>query len=222
MKHTDNTTEKPKKKKIKIIAKVSGWVIYTLIIILLTYATINTFFMPKYDAISTTSDSIGEEKLVDIKVLEKTLEENAELSTAKLKFKAEAEYKGEGIPGINKNDFTVICEATVKAGFDMNDVKIKVDNDEKIIYLTIPLAEIKPEDVYINHKTLKFYDKKFVLFPVDVQEDTAKALALAENIAKNYAHEMGIIEMANKQGAQIIKGILFNVVPDGYTVEITQ
>ena len=205
------------KNKLKKWLRLTGVLVYTLVVILLTYAVVNTFFMP--EAVEVVSTEIDDVK-VDVKVLEKTLQENAQLSTAKLKFKAEAEYDGEGIPGITQNQFTVLCEATVKAGIDMNDVKIEVNDDEKIVKINVPIVEIKPEDVYINHESLKFYDKKFVLFPVDVQEDTAKALALAENIAKNYAHNMGIIEMANKQGGEIIKGILSNAIPRGYKIEV--
>lgn len=211
-----------KKLNFKKIIKLSIVVIYTLVVILITYAVVNTYFKPEPEVITVVSTDNNDDVKVDVKVLEKTLQENAQLSTAKLKFKAEAEYSGKGIPGITQNDFTVLCEATVKAGFDMNNVKIEPNEEKKVIYITVPLAEIKPEDVYINHQNLKFYDKKFVLFPVDVQEDTAKALALAENIAKNYAQEMGIIEMANKQGAEIIKGILSNVIPDGYKIEVVK
>lgn len=149
------------------------------------------------------------------------MKENAHLSTAELKFKAEADYDdGKGIPGITQTKFTVLCEATVKAGFDVNDVQIEADDKHKIVYITVPLAKINPDDIYINHQSLKFFDKKFVLFPVDVHEHTANALALSENIANNYAQEMGIIEMANKQGAVIIKGILSGVIPPGYTIEV--
>jgi len=211
-----------KKLNYKKIFKLTVFILYTLVVILITYAVINTFFKPEADVIRVVSDKMNEDATVDISVLEKTLQENAQLSTAKLKFKAEAKYDDGGIPGITENEFTVLCEAVVKAGFDMNDVKIKVDDKKKIIYITVPPAEIKPEDVYINHKNLKFYDKKFVLFPVDVQEKTAQALALAENVATKYAYETGIIEMANKQGAEIIKGILSNAIPDGYKIEVAE
>ena len=212
-----------KKLGFKKIIKLLAFILYTILIILITYAVINTFFKPKPEVItiaSSTSDEVGGK--ADVAVLEKTLKENAQLSTAKLKFKAEAEYSGKGIPGINQTEFTVLCEAVVKAGFDMNNVIVEVNDEEKRVYITIPPAEIKAEDVYINHQNLKFYDKKFVLFPVNVQEHTAKALNLAENVAKNYAHETGILEMADKQGAEIIKGILSDAIPNGYKIEIVK
>ena len=209
-----------KKLNYKKLFKIFCFVLYTIVVIMTTYAIVNTYFKPEPEKIlSIESDKNVK---VDVKVLEKALQENAELSTAKLKFKAEVDYDGKGVPGINQNKFTVLCEATVKAGFDMKDVKITPDDEKKIVYIKVPLAEIKPEDVYINHKKLKFYDKKFVLFPVDVQESTAEALALGENIAKKYAHETGIIELANKQGAVIIKGILSNAIPDGYKIEVLE
>ena len=205
------------KKTIKMFA----FILYTLCIVLITYAVINTYFKPEPEVVTVMSTESKDDAKIDIKVLEKTLKENAHLSTAELKFKAEADYSDvNGIPGITQTKFTVLCEATVKAGFDVNDVLIEANDENKIVYITVPLAEIKPDDIYINHQSLKFFDKKFVLFPVDVQEHTAKALALAENIANNYAQEMGIIEMANKQGAVIIKGILSSVIPDGYKIEV--
>ena len=208
-----------KKINYKNVIKISGIILYTVFVVLITYAVVNTYFKPEPEVITTVLSDEYNEK-VDIKILEKTLLENAHLSTAELKLKAEEDYNvGKGIPGITKNQFTVLCEATIKAGFDMGNVKIEADEEEKIVYITVPSAEIKKEDVYIDHSTLKFYDKRFALFPVDMQEDTANALALAEKTAKKFAYETGIIEMANKQGTEIIKGILANVVPKGYTME---
>ncbi len=209
------TFEWLKKVNYKKTFRFSVFLAYTLVVVLITYAVINTFFKPEPKKIYVQPDVVTQETL-EVEVLEQTLEENAQLVTAQLKFKANADYKDTGIPGINKNDFTVLCDATVKAGIDMTKVNVSVDNDNKIVDIKIPSAEINADDIHIDHNTLKFYDKKFVLFPVDVQEDTAKALALADNIAKNYAYETGIIEMANKQSEAIIKGILSNVVPRGY------
>lgn len=204
----------------KKISKILIVIVYSILLVLITHAIENTYFNKVVEKDAVVVAPAQSDAVLELEVLEKTLKENSQLSTAKLKFKGEAEYSGKGIPGITKNEFVVLFEATVKAGIDINNVKIEGDKDNKIIYITVPDAKIEPDDVYINHNTLRFFDKKFVLFPVDVSEATAEALALSEKVANEYAQEMGIIEMADKQSAQIIKGILVNVIPDGYKIKI--
>ena len=205
----------------KKVFKISFFLLYTCAIVLITYAVVNTYFGRTAKVVTVVEEKENNEKsTLTAKVLEEKLYKNAQLSAAKLKIIATAEYSGEGIPGITKSQFTVVCEATIKAGFDMGRVKVKVDDKNKKVYITMPAAEIKPEDVYIDHEQLRFYDKKFVLFPVEVHENTAKALALTERVAKEYAQESGLLEMADKQGAEIVKGILSDVIPDEYKVEI--
>ena len=71
-------------------------------------------------------------------------------------------------------------------------------------------------DIYIN-----FYDEKFALFNVNAKEDLSRALAMAEEDAKNEAIKNGLLELAEKQSETLIKGILSDSLsPLGYTVEI--
>ena len=46
-----------------------------------------------------------------------------------------------------------------------------------------------------------------------------KAVAMAEEAAKKEAASMGVLELANEQSETLIKGILANAIPDGYTIK---
>ena len=45
---------------------------------------------------------------------------------------------------------------------------------------------------------------------------------MAEESAKKEAANMGILEFANEQAENLVKGILANAIPDGYTIEVSK
>ena len=50
--------------------------------------------------------------------------------------------------------------------------------------------------------------------------DLGKALSLAEKDAMEYAKSTGILDLENQQSETLIKGILANAIPNGYTMEV--
>ena len=67
--------------------------------------------------------------------------------------------------------------------------------------------------------TIKYFDEKFALFNVDEKEDANKAVVLAENSVKEEAIKTGILELADKQSATLIEGLLSKAIPEGYTLK---
>ena len=155
---------------------------------------------------------------VDTTFLTQILTKSSELTTAKLKITGLSEYHDEGVYVFNRSDFTMCFTATVRAGINLENVKIESDSIQKKILITIPDAEIF--EVKVDPNNLKFYGTGFSLFNVNEKEDLAKALALAEEDAKKEASNTGILELANQQSEVLIKGILANAIPDGYTIEV--
>lgn len=155
---------------------------------------------------------------VDTTFLTQILTKSSELTTAKLKITGLSEYHDEGVYVFNRSDFTMCFTATVRAGINLENVKIESDPIQKKIFITIPDAEIF--EVKVDPNNLKFYGTGFSLFNVNEKEDLAKALALAEEDAKKEASNTGILELANQQSEVLIKGILANAIPDGYTIEV--
>lgn len=148
------------------------------------------------------------------------LSASSELTTAKLNGTGFSVYKDTGLPIINRADFLMIYEYTVRAGIDIKDVKTEVDNNNRIVYLTIPTAKIL--DVSVDPSSIKYYDEHFALFNVDEREDANKAQTEATSHAKEEALKTGILTMANTQSETLIKGLLIDIIPNNYEIRITK
>ncbi|MDO4673193.1 MAG: DUF4230 domain-containing protein [Porphyromonadaceae bacterium] len=155
---------------------------------------------------------------VDSEYVNALLEKASELTSAKLNYTGMSEYKDTGIPVINKSDFIMVYKATARAGIDMKDVKVEIDNKKKIVNLRIPKAEVL--DVKVNAASIKYFDEKFSLLNTNEKEDSNQAIDLAEKDAKKEVKDMGVLEMADEQAEALIKGLLREAVPDDYKFDI--
>lgn len=158
------------------------------------------------------------EAKVDTEYIDAMLEKSSELITAKFNYTGMSEYEDTGIPIINKSDFVMVYKATARAGIDIKKVDVKIDNYKKIIYLTIPRAEVL--DVKVDISSIKYFDEKFALLNINEKEDNNKAIALAEEAAKEEIKNIGVLEMADGQAETLIKGILEDAVPKNYDFEV--
>lgn len=161
---------------------------------------------------------VNREEELDIKYIMGKLETASELTTAKLTYTGFAKYKDGGISIINRSDFLMIYEATARAGIDVKKIKIEQDKIEKIVWITIPKAEIL--DVKVNSNDITYYDEKFALFNFDSKEDSNKAIVKAEEDAKEKIGNMGILEMADTQAETLIKGLIQDSIPNKYKIKI--
>lgn len=159
----------------------------------------------------------GTEK-VNTEILMNTLEEASELTTAKLHYTGKTKYEDDGIKYINKGNYTMLYEATARIGIDVKKVKIACDEEEKIVYVKIPKAEV--QDVKVDAKSIRYFDESFAILNFDKKEDANKGIVLAEKEAAKEIERMGGLDMANKQATLLVKGILANAIPEGYTVEV--
>ena len=155
---------------------------------------------------------------MDTEYIDAMLEKSSELITAKFNYTGMSEYEDTGIPIINKSDFVMVYKATARAGIDIKKVDVKIDNYKKIIYLTIPKAEVL--DVKVDISSIKYFDEKFALLNINEKEDNNKAIALAEEAAKEEIKNIGVLEMADGQAETLIKGILEDAVPKNYDFEV--
>ena len=146
------------------------------------------------------------------------LQNASELTTTKLKYTGMSEFEDTGVSFINKSNFIMVYEANARAGIDVKEIKVDVDNISHVVWLTIPKAKIL--DVKVDMNSIKYFDEKFALFNVDYKEDANKANALAEEKAIEELENMGILEMADNQAEALIKGLIQDVVPQNYEIKI--
>lgn len=154
----------------------------------------------------------------DTVALNKLLVEASDLTTAKLNITNMTEYADTGTKIFNRSDFVMVYDATVWAGIDVKKIDIKADDAKKVIDVTIPKAEI--QNVKVDPATIKYFDEKFAFFNTDAKEDANEAVELAEEDTKEEAAKTGILELADKQSATLIEGLLCNAVPKDYKLNI--
>lgn len=159
-------------------------------------------------------DVVNTKPKVDTTALNSLLTEASDLTTAKLRITGITNFKDSGIKFINRSDFMMVYTASVRAGIDVKDVIIDPDNINKKIYISIPEATI--QDSKIEPESIKYYDEKLALFNLDEKEDANKAQFEAEQDVRENAVQTGILELANSQSENLIKGILANAIPAGY------
>lgn len=158
------------------------------------------------------------EAKADTTFLNTLLKKSSELTTAELYITGMSEYTDTGIKILNRSDFVMVYKANVRAGIDVSKVKVKSDDTNKKIYVEIPKAEI--QDAKVDPATIKYFDEKISLFNTNEKEDANKAQELAEKEAKKEAVNTGILTLADKQSEELVKGIIANAIPDGYTIKV--
>lgn len=155
----------------------------------------------------------------DTTVLNKLLVEASDMVTAKLNLTNMTKYEDTGIKILNRSDFIMVYDATVWAGMDVKDIKVTSNDIKKVIYVVIPKATVL--NAKVDPTSIKYFDEKFALFNVNSKEDANNAVALAEESLKEEAKKTGILELADKQSATLIEGLLSKAIPEGYSLEIT-
>ena len=142
---------------------------------------------------------------------------SSELTTAKIDFTGLKEYDNDGVFLINKNKFTMVYKATARVGFEVDQVEVNSNHTLKKINIKIPEPGIL--EVHADGNSLRFFDENFAFFK-DNKVDTGKAIAAAEEAAKEELGTMGIIDMAKKQAEDIIKGLISDSVPNDYEIVV--
>ena len=137
----------------------------------------------------------NDEKSVDTAYMVSLLSESSELTTAKLHYTGMSEFKDTGIAFLNKANFTMVYEATARIGIDVEQVKVRADDVNKVIHVTVPAASV--QEVHVDTSTIKYFDEKFALFNLDEKEDSNEAIALIEQEALDEIGNMGVLEMAD-------------------------
>ena len=165
------------------------------------------------------AESLGEPKVsLDAVTVTEQLENCQELASAKLEYRGLVTYEEGEIDWLTKTGFTMIYDATVRAGVDLSEAEVSVEDGQ--ITIDLPAATI--QTVEVDADSLEFYDEKYALFNWQDREDTAAALELAEEDAEAKAEEDGLVELAEEQAVETIETLFSPFTADGsYTLTVT-
>ncbi len=155
---------------------------------------------------------------IDLDLMYDTLERSSELTTIKFNHEGMVDFKDSGWSFINKGNFTMKFNATVRIGVDLKEIEINPDKVTRTIWLHIPDAKVF--SVEIDHDSIKFYDEKFVLFNTDAKENNNEAISQAKKeTIERIENKMGILSVADEQAELLIKGLIGDLVPKEYKIK---
>lgn len=160
---------------------------------------------------------IHTESQIDTEVIEEGLTNMGFLITSKYYFTdttttSKVTSIGSITLGFTKANMIVKYSGYVPAGIDFTKVAVSVDDDNKIITVSIPEAEL--QDVVIDHDSFELLDEDKNIFNKFEVSDLNDSLVELEESNLKRAKELGILEEANSNAELIITNFV-NSITDG-------
>lgn len=156
----------------------------------------------------------------DFSIIENGLNDMGFLITQEYYFTQLEEYtKNKKIAfWTSKTSFTYSYDGVVEAGVDFSNVKVSVNEKEKIINISIPDAEIHA--VTVDEDSFKEYDSDNKFWNPIKPKDFNNAQKEFKENAKINAINKGLLEKADAQAKTIIKNFVFQLVDvNEYSIE---
>lgn len=116
-----------------------------------------------------------------------------------------------------KSNFLYSYDGTLYAGVNFENIKVSKDDNNKIIAITIPKAEV--QSVTIDKNSFKAYEEKEGWGNELTMEDFNKSLLELENAAKSRAIDRGVLESANENAKDVVGNFVRSLVGTDYSIE---
>lgn len=168
---------------------------------------------------------VEEETKITSETVESALKEAKELTTLKYHYKNIAsfensqQFQGMTIPFTTKS-FLYTYEGEIHAGVDLDEAKVKVDEQAKKITISLPETKVLSHD--IDEDSVMFYDEKNSIFNQLELEDYSNFRKEEEAKVEKEAIDKGLLEEAEVQTKKAVKELL-NINPiinDEYTLNV--
>ena len=164
-------------------------VVAAMVVGIVAYRAVGGFFEPKAELTNT--------------VVSRQLETMQDLTTAREKDYGFEEFSEGNIAHVNQKKFTMFYSYEIRAGVDLSKAKIAVDNDNHVISITLPKADL--QSVSVDPDSLRFFDEQTSLFNDAEVSDTAAALQDAKKTAANKATKSDLLKEADKQAKKVVQ-----------------
>ena len=103
------------------------------------------------------------------------------------------------------NKIAIECKGIVKVGYDVTQIKKRVDHISKIIYVSLPEPSVHSND--IDMENIRVAEKNNILNPIDFSQYQT-VIAEIEEIGLEQAIEKGIYKTADKNVRKVIEDVL--------------
>lgn len=161
---------------------------------------------------------------INLDIIHSEIKSIAELATFEYLFTDAAEYsdskqiKNWNIPFTEKS-FILRWSGEIKAGVDLEQVNIEVDEEEKTILVTLPAAKILSYS--IDSDSVEVFNEKDNIFNNISVSDKIEFDTKTEDAMKNRAIENGLLEKAQKNAEDILARLIQSdpAVGDNYIIK---
>lgn len=217
-KYADKKERKVKKPKAKKSYFTVNLIIFLILVIMILLLLIKCQHNPPYTPDTTTNPIEGEEGKVST-ISTATLEKVfalSELSTADYTYNAIATaYDEDGITV----KYYVAYEANVKAGIDFGKIKYDIQEEEKVIHITIPEVAFTEKTVSPGTLEYIFKDKKS-----ETENVYQEAFELCKkDLAERTDQEKELLQLARENAVAVVEALVtpwVEQIDNEYKVEI--
>lgn len=120
-------------------------------------------------------------------------------------YESSKEFYGVKMP-FTTNRFLLTYDGVIKAGIDMTEVKVDVDQGVKTVTVILPQAEILSHE--IDEDSVKIYDEKTSIFNAFTIEDYTSFYADQKKTVEKKARDKGLLTEAQTQAENAVRQLL--------------
>lgn len=153
----------------------------------------------------------SKKEVITSSFIESKLADCSDLTTCNLEYVDLVKYENGTIPFISKRSFSMIYQANIRAGVDLNQCVIDVSPTT----VRIKLPETQIQSIEVDTDSLRFYDEHFALFNWNDKEDISAALKAAREDAEKNANLEKLKIQARRQAETVIYKLVKPVIDDG-------
>ena len=148
--------------------------------------------------------------VIDASYRESKIAPAAKLTSAELQYRGLIKYEDGKIPFLTQKAFSMLYEARISAGIDMEKIKVEVFEDKVVV--SLPKAEL--QSIEVDPDSIQFYDEKLALFNWTNKEDVVDAIKAARDDAMNSADIAALKKKAEEQATLLISELLSGATGD--------
>ena len=148
--------------------------------------------------------------VIDASYIESKIAPAAKLTSAELQYRGLIKYEDGKIPFLSVKAFSMLYEARISAGIDMEKIKVEVFEDKVVV--SLPKAEL--QSIEVDPDSIQFYDEKLALFNWTNKEDVVDAIKAARDDAMNSADIAALKKKAEEQATLLISELLSGATGD--------
>lgn len=201
----DNHGKPHRRRRRRWIRRCVRLVVWAVVILAVVLGY-NYYKEKAFDAANLISTK---EELSDT-VVKRKLQSIGELATYEYQYEDIREVKSSkqlgswNIPGTT-HTIRIKYNGTIKVGYQVADIDVKVDNDAMVIHVTLPEPQVT--DNYIDMDNLSYSEQNNIFNPISGNEITDE-LEDIKNAELEKAESDGIYELAQGNAKALINGLL--------------